>query len=53
MEKGKIQVPGGQVYYQLMGKEGPGIPVIAMHGGPGGTHWACGASSGWPGRGPC
>ncbi|HJA36445.1 MAG TPA: proline iminopeptidase-family hydrolase [Firmicutes bacterium] len=39
MEKGKIQVPGGQVYYQLMGKEGPGIPVIAMHGGPGGTHW--------------
>lgn len=34
--EGMIDVPGGRVWYRKMG-QGPGTPLIALHGGPGGT----------------
>lgn len=37
--EGFLQVPGGPVWYRITG-EGKGIPVLALHGGPGGT--SCG-----------
>jgi len=39
--QGFIEVPGGPVWYKTVGT-GDGIPVIALHGGPGGT--SCGYS---------
>ena len=33
---GMIDVPGGKVWYRRIGT-GPGTPLLAMHGGPGGT----------------
>jgi proline iminopeptidase len=37
--EGFVQVPGGPVWYRITG-EGKGTPVLALHGGPGGT--SCG-----------
>ncbi|MCJ7555329.1 MAG: proline iminopeptidase-family hydrolase [Gammaproteobacteria bacterium] len=34
--QGFIDVPGGPIWYKITGN-GPGIPVLALHGGPGGT----------------
>lgn len=34
--EGFINVPGGPVWYQVTG-EGKGIPLVVLHGGPGGT----------------
>lgn len=34
--EGFVSVPGGPVWYRVLG-EGPGIPILAVHGGPGGT----------------
>jgi len=39
--EGFIDVPGGPVWYRAVGT-GDGIPVVALHGGPGGT--SCGYS---------
>lgn len=39
--QGFIDVPGGPVWYKVVGS-GPGIPLLALHGGPGGT--SCGFS---------
>lgn len=36
-EHGLIGTEGGQVSYHLYGKDTPGIPMIFLHGGPGGT----------------
>lgn len=33
---GFIQVPGGPVWYRITGN-GTGVPLLALHGGPGGT----------------
>jgi len=38
MKSGYIPTFGGRIYYELYGKDKPGIPLICMHGGPGGTH---------------
>lgn len=38
-EQGFIDVPGGPVWYKIVGT-GTGIPILALHGGPGGT--SCG-----------
>jgi proline iminopeptidase len=35
---GYVAVPGGRVWYQVVG-EGSGVPLLALHGGPGGTHY--------------
>jgi proline iminopeptidase len=35
--EGKIEVEGGGIWYKVMG-EGEGIPILTLHGGPGGTH---------------
>jgi len=37
--QGFVDVPGGPVWYKVTGT-GPGIPILALHGGPGGT--SCG-----------
>jgi len=34
--EGMIEVPGGRVWYRTLGN-GPGTPLLALHGGPGGT----------------
>lgn len=34
--EGMIDVPGGRVWYRRIG-DGPGVPILALHGGPGGT----------------
>ena len=39
--QGFIDVPGGPVWYKVVGS-GPGIPLLTLHGGPGGT--SCGFS---------
>ena len=35
-EEGFVQVEGGRIFYDRMG-DGPGIPLIVVHGGPGST----------------
>ncbi|WP_373058778.1 proline iminopeptidase-family hydrolase [Gemmatimonas sp.] len=35
-QEGMIDVPGGKVWYRKIGN-GAGVPLLAMHGGPGGT----------------
>ncbi|MGM0580423.1 MAG: proline iminopeptidase-family hydrolase [Bacteroidota bacterium] len=35
--EGKVKVEGGEIWYKVMG-EGEGIPILTLHGGPGGTH---------------
>ncbi|WP_188693892.1 proline iminopeptidase-family hydrolase [Pullulanibacillus camelliae] len=37
MEEGYISVTGGNIYYKKVGV-GPKLPLILLHGGPGGTH---------------
>ncbi|GGH84560.1 proline iminopeptidase [Pullulanibacillus pueri] len=37
MEEGYVSVTGGKVYYKKVGT-GSGLPLILLHGGPGGTH---------------
>jgi proline iminopeptidase len=32
-----ISVPGGRVFVRMLGANRPGVPVLAAHGGPGGT----------------
>ena len=34
--EGMLAVPGGRIWYQVVG-DGPGTPILAIHGGPGGT----------------
>lgn len=35
-QEGMIEVPGGRVWYRRIGN-GPATPLLALHGGPGGT----------------
>ena len=35
--EGYVNVPGGRIWYQVVGT-GDGIPLITVHGGPGSTH---------------
>lgn len=35
-QEGMIDVPGGKVWYRKIGN-GPGVPLLALHGGPGGV----------------
>ncbi len=34
--EGLIDVPGGRVWYRILGEGAPGTPLLALHGGPGG-----------------
>ncbi|MDO8841241.1 proline iminopeptidase-family hydrolase [Methanocalculus sp.] len=36
--RGSVSVPGGEVGYCIAGEERPGIPLILIHGGPGGSY---------------
>ena len=35
--EGHIEVPGGRVWYKIVG-DGPGVPLLLLHGGPGAGH---------------
>jgi proline iminopeptidase len=35
--EGMVPVPGGRIWYRIVG-DGPGIPLVTVHGGPGGVH---------------
>jgi proline-specific peptidase len=35
--EGMLQVPGGKVWYKVVGA-GPGVPLLLLHGGPGAGH---------------
>lgn len=37
LREGKIDVPGGTVWYGIAG-DGPGVPLLTVHGGPGSGH---------------
>ncbi len=39
--QGFVEAPGGPVWYKVTG-DGPGLPLLVLHGGPGGT--SCGFS---------
>lgn len=36
--EGMIAVPGGRVWYRIVGQDAPGIPLLVLHGGPGAPH---------------
>lgn len=36
--EGMIAVPGGLVWYRIVGPDAPGIPLLVLHGGPGAPH---------------
>jgi proline-specific peptidase len=36
--EGYIDVPGGRVWYQIVGADRPGVPLLCLHGGPGMPH---------------
>lgn len=36
--EGFLAVPGGRVWYQIVGADRPGIPILCLHGGPGMAH---------------
>jgi proline-specific peptidase len=36
--EGHIPIPGGRVWYQILGPDLPGIPLLCLHGGPGMPH---------------
>lgn len=35
VREGRIPVPGGEVWYKIVGASKPGIPLLTLHGGPG------------------
>lgn len=35
--EGHVEVPGGRVWYKIAG-DGPGVPLLTLHGGPGAGH---------------
>lgn len=35
--EGHVEVPGGRVWYRISG-DGPGVPLLLLHGGPGSGH---------------
>lgn len=38
IQEGYIQVPGGKVWYRIVGADRSGIPLLTIHGGPGAPH---------------
>lgn len=36
--EGHIAVPGGRVWYRIVGRDTPGTPLLVVHGGPGVPH---------------
>ena len=36
--EGYVKVPGGRVWYQVVGSDRPGVPLLCLHGGPGMPH---------------
>ncbi|MFP5258370.1 MAG: proline iminopeptidase-family hydrolase [Acidobacteriota bacterium] len=36
--EGRIDVPGGRVWYRIVGRDVPGTPLLVVHGGPGVPH---------------
>lgn len=47
--EGFLTVPGGPVYYRVL-TEGEGVPLVILHGGPGGSSCSMGVFADLPGR---
>jgi len=45
LQSGFVDVPGGPVWYEIAG-DGAGVPLLTLHGGPGGT--SCGSQLLYP-----
>ncbi len=37
-QEGYVAVSGGKIWYKIVGKNKPGIPLLLIHGGPGASH---------------
>lgn len=38
IQEGFVQVPGGKIWYKIMGANAGGTPLVVIHGGPGASH---------------
>ena len=38
-QEGYLDVPGGQVWYRIVGDDEDAVPLLCLHGGPGFTHY--------------
>jgi proline iminopeptidase len=38
VQEGYISVPGGNIWYRILGGDQPGLPLVVLHGGPGFPH---------------
>ena len=38
VQTGYVSTAGGKIWYKAIGKDRSGIPLLAIHGGPGATH---------------
>lgn len=38
VREGTVEVAGGKVWYQILGADRPGVPLLVLHGGPGIPH---------------
>ncbi|HPS13982.1 MAG TPA: proline iminopeptidase-family hydrolase [Prolixibacteraceae bacterium] len=38
IQKGTVNVPGGKVWYRMVGAQQKGTPLLVLHGGPGAPH---------------
>jgi proline iminopeptidase len=36
--EGHVEVPGGRIWYRIVGTDRPGTPLLCLHGGPGMPH---------------
>lgn len=50
MTEGRVDVPGGRVWYRVAGDDRDGVPLLCLHGGPGFTHDALSPLAGLPDR---
>ncbi len=39
IQEGYINVSGGKIWYKIVRKDMPGIPLLVIHGGPGANHY--------------
>ena len=38
VREGSVKVPGGNIWYRIVGAGKKGVPLLTVHGGPGAPH---------------